>query len=393
MGRLRGKRNRDQDRYWHERRKAVQDGMVGAPDVPPCVFCGALVPSDDAAPCDETVCRACGTERGLFQPLRVRSSEGLRVLTQIDALDYEAGHSKAQRASGHIAGASQITSKHLNGRSADRQQQSLARRLAREVETEVRRVARIKASLQRAIERGIERHLERAERRATRIAARQQEREVAARDREARRAARIAASLRSQVEHAIAVTLARESRQRDRDQRRVARESAYRQKWPRRKADVPRKLTDDEARAIREAYATGEPSMLVLGKHYGVSATHILLIVTGMVYKSAGGPIHIPVGRSSRIRGQRKTTRELSSTVRSLYESGYTLRAIARKTGYSRVTVRRLIGGMDLSVACPCGRPSGHRGWCPVRYARSEIRQAFIARWRSMRDEPKCIQK
>lgn len=45
MGRIRGKRNRDQDRYWHERRKATQAGMVGASDVALCLNCGLVSPA------------------------------------------------------------------------------------------------------------------------------------------------------------------------------------------------------------------------------------------------------------------------------------------------------------------------------------------------------------
>lgn len=46
MGAIRGKRNRDQDRYWHERRKATQSGMVGTAveSCAACQKCGLLVP-------------------------------------------------------------------------------------------------------------------------------------------------------------------------------------------------------------------------------------------------------------------------------------------------------------------------------------------------------------
>lgn len=44
MGAIRGKRNRDQDRYWHERRKATQAGMTSASLEASalCMKCGAL---------------------------------------------------------------------------------------------------------------------------------------------------------------------------------------------------------------------------------------------------------------------------------------------------------------------------------------------------------------
>lgn len=47
MGRIRGKRNRDSDRYWHERRRAEQTGMVGAADVVLCEKCGASTPRSE----------------------------------------------------------------------------------------------------------------------------------------------------------------------------------------------------------------------------------------------------------------------------------------------------------------------------------------------------------
>lgn len=46
MGRLRGKRNRDQDRYWTIQRRAEQSGMVGAVDAALCLNCrNAVAPS------------------------------------------------------------------------------------------------------------------------------------------------------------------------------------------------------------------------------------------------------------------------------------------------------------------------------------------------------------
>lgn len=44
MGAKRGQRNRDQDRYWHERRKAEQGGMVGAALAVTCQKCGDVSP-------------------------------------------------------------------------------------------------------------------------------------------------------------------------------------------------------------------------------------------------------------------------------------------------------------------------------------------------------------
>jgi hypothetical protein len=44
MGRLRGKRNRDQDRYWTLQRRATQEGMLAAPAPGCCANCGQATP-------------------------------------------------------------------------------------------------------------------------------------------------------------------------------------------------------------------------------------------------------------------------------------------------------------------------------------------------------------
>jgi hypothetical protein len=71
-------------------------------------------------------------------------------------------------------------------------------------------------------------------------------------------------------------------------------ERIYRRQHPRRKADVPRKLTDDQAHTIRVRYASGRESLAGLGREFGVTGGYVMMIVTGAVYKSAGGPLHRP---------------------------------------------------------------------------------------------------
>src|SRR5688500_1184059 len=48
MGRIRGKRKRDSDRYWHLRRKQTQAGMVARPLEASalCAKCGQLTPRE-----------------------------------------------------------------------------------------------------------------------------------------------------------------------------------------------------------------------------------------------------------------------------------------------------------------------------------------------------------
>lgn len=72
------------------------------------------------------------------------------------------------------------------------------------------------------------------------------------------------------------------------------RAAVYRQQHPRRQTEMPRKLTDEQARECRELYATGEWGQNKLGRRYGITGGHVFNIITGGVYKNAGGPIHIP---------------------------------------------------------------------------------------------------
>jgi len=71
--------------------------------------------------------------------------------------------------------------------------------------------------------------------------------------------------------------------------------------------------------------------------------------------------------------------------------AGRSIRETARLVGCSKVTVsqyRKLIRvaemfGEDIRLPkCECGQNAGHRGWCRVRFARSERRQCFMQQWR-----------
>jgi hypothetical protein len=159
MGRIRGKRNRDSDRYWHERRKAEQGGMVGAMDVPVCCFCGCLVAPIDAEynASGDAYCRPCGVERGLITAMRVRSGAVLSRLEEIDALAYEEGITgKSGRAKGAIEGYGQIVSRAKGTKPAYSRTRTLerfARELERQRVIEARRSALIEARRARELER------------------------------------------------------------------------------------------------------------------------------------------------------------------------------------------------------------------------------------------------
>ena len=68
--------------------------------------------------------------------------------------------------------------------------------------------------------------------------------------------------------------------------------------------------------------------------------------------------------------------------LRSLLEHGAGVREAARLTGCSKNTASKLWRHLHNTSPpmCACGRPSGHRGWCSPRIAKSPARQAALAR-------------
>lgn len=79
-------------------------------------------------------------------------------------------------------------------------------------------------------------------------------------------------------------------------QRAIVRRALWREQrtaW-RPKARLSRKLTDDQARVIRERYRDGGVSQAALSTQYGVSLQSLQSLLTGYTYKSAGGPVYWP---------------------------------------------------------------------------------------------------
>lgn len=72
-----------------------------------------------------------------------------------------------------------------------------------------------------------------------------------------------------------------------------------------------------------------------------------------------------------------------------LFHQGCTIREVAKSVGMAINTAmhvrRNCIEGGELSglppIKCPCGEPTGHRGWCSYRVSYSSKRQAFLKRW------------
>lgn len=240
MGRLRGKRNRDQDRYWTIQRRAEQSGMVGAMDVPNCCFCGSLVASVDAFSNDfgDVYCRICGHKRGLVQPIRIRSVADLEMLCAIDAIgdftDRRGGPGGS--AKGHIVGV------RLNSPKPTTKEALLRQRLI----------------LRAALWLG--------------------------RD----------ATVASDEVMAEAVTIGDMAIPEARAAIRSLRQVVYRQHHRPRETVQYRKLTDAQAVDIRTRYANGDGSLKSLGREFGVTGATVSFLVSGSTYKTAGGPIHVP---------------------------------------------------------------------------------------------------
>lgn len=263
MGTIRGKRNRDSDRYWHERRKAEQGGMVGALDVPCCCFCGHLVAPIDALWNDfgDAYCRSCGIERGLVNEILTRDRQVLSDLESMDALAYSEGVTgKSGRQHAAISGYVVFTPHQARTGESYRRSRTLER-----FEREASEAALAE-----------QRRQERLNRRVAWLSASR----VAARRRHVERQAR---------QRAVVVFLS---------DLRAADRIRQREMWHV-IAAKHRKLTDSQALTIRERYKRGGESFARLGAEFGVTGAAISACVSGGTYKHVGGPIHAPRWRSS----------------------------------------------------------------------------------------------
>jgi hypothetical protein len=60
---------------------------------------------------------------------------------------------------------------------------------------------------------------------------------------------------------------------------------------------------------------------------------------------------------------------------------GLSTRAAARRARVAQDTVSKLRRLLKDETPCPCGQPSGHRGWCTIRFAQSKPRQEWMRHW------------
>lgn len=318
MGRLRGQRNRDQDRYWHERRKAEQSGMVGAMDVPLCMFCAHLVAPVDAHFNDfgDAYCRSCGIERGLIEPILIRGGTGLEILTSIDAIGYEEGVTgKSGPSRGHMVGVSSHSDGTKHTGASYRRTRTLEKfqhELERETRLEARQVARAIRESERLQQQQQKARLKRQRleerQRAGRDRRRQQrERWLVRREKSRqewrerifkrallwlRRDKSIHRSNEVEIAWAIAHTgTIDEGRAAVRD----IKARVYRQTFKLRMHQVPRQFTNEQIIQIRQGYASGAVSQYELAKQYKTTQMTISHIVTGSTYRSAGGPFYWPL--------------------------------------------------------------------------------------------------
>lgn len=74
--------------------------------------------------------------------------------------------------------------------------------------------------------------------------------------------------------------------------------------------------------------------------------------------------------------------KERKALAREMLKRGESMRSVVDKAKLSNNTVLRIRDqlGSELPQSCSCGRPAGHRGWCPKRVERSPARQKTLAK-------------
>jgi transposase-like protein len=69
--------------------------------------------------------------------------------------------------------------------------------------------------------------------------------------------------------------------------------------------------------------------------------------------------------------------------------AGRSIRQAARIAGIAQMTARKIARTLGPR-RCECGQDARHRGWCPVRFQESPVRQAVVARFNRQRDIRPC---
>lgn len=90
----------------------------------------------------------------------------------------------------------------------------------------------------------------------------------------------------------------------------------------------------------------------------------------------------VTTSRNGLPRGVYPSRRPTFDAAAELFKQGTAVRAVARQLEIRPRTARRwkdLIVG-DAVIYCACGKPSGHQGWCSIRFQQSPARQDWLAR-------------
>jgi hypothetical protein len=100
------------------------------------------------------------------------------------------------------------------------------------------------------------------------------------------------------------------------------------------------RITEDDALAIRIRYASGGVTQAELGREYGIDDSVVSDIVRGTAWAHIGGP-RTSDGRSVNVaRGERRTTSKVTADtvrdMRSMYDSGESVKSIMVRFGMSR---------------------------------------------------------
>jgi hypothetical protein len=108
--------------------------------------------------------------------------------------------------------------------------------------------------------------------------------------------------------------------------------------------------------AMRERYAAGE-SQAALSSAYGSPRSVVSRIVTGLLYRHAGGPIAAIVSamdrgsRIGRVDGGRKLTNAQARLIRVRHAAGDSAAALAHEYGVSAPTLGALLRGSTYRTA------------------------------------------
>ena len=106
-------------------------------------------------------------------------------------------------------------------------------------------------------------------------------------------------------------------------------------------------LTNAQAKEIRERYASEPVSQRQLATEYGVSRSTIGLLLRGVTYAEAGGPLGTPEVTSRFVRGapEGSLTAYIVREIRYLYAVGADADALAEHYDVTRMTIYRAAVG------------------------------------------------